>query len=113
MQSFSFNNCASQDSDDGSIHPASLTSTQKTDTSQAGSIYQQPDVGDEDLIGDESEEEEEEIVDAKLFLIRKENLWQLLSKCQEPGCSEQCEITSHNKGKELCWTEIITHKPNK
>ena len=73
MQSFSFNNCASQDSDDGSIHPASLTSTQKTDTSQAGSIYQQPDVGDEDLIGDESEEEEEEIVDAKLFLVRKEN----------------------------------------
>ena len=100
--------CASQDSEDGSFHPASLTSTQKTDTSQAGSVYQQPDVGDADLVGDESEEEEEEIQDAKLFLVRKENLWQILSKCQEPGCSEQCEITSHNKGNELhfCWFEL-------
>ena len=110
IKSFSFNSCASQDSDDGSIHPASLTSTQKTETSQAGSVYQQPDDGDADLLGDESEEEEEgEIQDAKLFLVEKENPWQLLSKCQEPGCSEQCEITSHNKGNEFhfCWFECF------
>ena len=89
-----------------------MTSTQKTENSQAGSVYQQPDISDADE-SEEEEEEEEENQDAKIFLVRKENLWQILSKCQEPGCSEQCEITSHNKGKELCWTEIITHKPNK
>ena len=36
--------------------------------------------------------------DAKIMLVSKESLWQLLSKCQEPGCSEHCEISSHNKG---------------
>ena len=36
--------------------------------------------------------------DAKILLVSKESLWQLLSKCQEPGCSEHCEISSYNKG---------------
>ena len=52
-----------------------------------------------DFSADESdEEEEEENQDANIFLVTKENLWQLLSKCQEPGCPEECEITTQNKG---------------
>ena len=95
-----------QDSEeDGSIHPASLASTQKTH-SQESSEFQLPDGGNEDRLGlssdeedhDEEEQEDEESKDAKFVLVSKESLWQLLSKCQQPGCSEYCEISSHSKG---------------
>ena len=53
----------------------------------------------EDVEEEEDEEEEvEEDEDAKYLLVSKESLWQLLSKCQQPGCSEHCEISSHHKG---------------
>lgn len=89
----------SQESDDDSIYPASFASTQKTESSQVGSEYQ--DNIDEDNREEEGEvdgEEEEEEKDAAFVLVRKESLWPLLSKCQNPGCSEHCEIMSHFKG---------------
>ena len=63
-----------------------------------GSEYQ--DNIDEDNREEEGEVdgEEEEEKDAAIVLVRKESLWPLLSKCQNPGCSEHCEIMSHFKG---------------
>ena len=67
----------SQESDDDSIYPASFASTQKTESSQVGTEYQ--DNIDEDNREEEGEvdgEEEEE--DAAIVLVRKESLWPLL-----------------------------------
>ena len=71
----------SQESDDDSIYPASFASTQKTESSQVESEYQ--DNIDEDNCEEEGEvdgevdgEEEEE--DAAIVLVRKESLWPLL-----------------------------------
>jgi hypothetical protein len=104
-----------QDADTESLHTASQVSTQKdSQNSEYKPEEFDPEEGEEQFGPEEGEEEfdpeegEEEAGKASYYLVSKERLWALLSKCQKKGCAANCDITTHTKGGQSFHINVIT-----